>query len=113
MKKKKIIVVVLIIAILGVTAVLGWGLYETNKVFEIDPLEMYGELDYLGPMEEEVEPLMEEEIKELNPISFPSARCLSTNCRSSVSSKGFPLSSIWMNLQGRSTSSASEISGTG
>ena len=76
MKKKKIIVAVLVILILGITAVLGWKLYDAGQEsveepFEIDALEMYGAAEYLGPMEEEAEPLTEEEIKELNPDGLP------------------------------------------
>ena len=76
MKKKKIIVAVLVILILGITAVLGWKLYDAGQEsveepFEIDALEMYGAAEYLGPMEEEVTLLTEEEIKELNPIREP------------------------------------------
>ena len=74
--KKKIIVAVLIIAILGIAAVLGWKLYDfiqepEEEPFEIDALEMYGAAEYLGQMEEEVEPLTEEEIKELNIVRKP------------------------------------------
>ena len=76
MKKKKIIVAVLVILILGMAVVLGWKLHVLKQEPEEERYvtnvrAMYGTADYLGPMEEEVEPLTEEEIKDLNPIRMP------------------------------------------
>ena len=76
MRKKKIIVAVLIIAMLVIAAVLGWKLHDSKQEPEEERYvtnvrAMYGTVDYLGPMEEEVKPLTEEQIKKLNPDNLP------------------------------------------